>query len=126
MKSITSPESFFGYPLGSDYKIARWDKIVEYYRLLDRESGRIQVIDMGPSTEGNPFLEVIITSEENMKRLEELRQVNQKIADPRGLSQEEIAALVKEGKAVSVHSMSPVSYTHLSLVLNSVSFLVSS
>lgn len=106
MKNIPSPESFFGFPLGSDRKIARWDKIVEYYHQLDEASDRIRVIDMGPSTEGNPFLEVIITSEENMAHLEELRRINQKIADPRGLSQEEIASLVKQGKAVSVHSMS--------------------
>lgn len=106
MPHITSPEAFFGFPLGADRKIARWDKIVEYYKLLDSESDRIQVTDMGPSTEGNPFLKVIITSPENFAHLEEIRQDNQKIADPRGLSEEEIQALVARGKAVSVQSMS--------------------
>lgn len=106
MQKITSPESFFGFTLGEDYKIARWDKIVEYYKLLDQQSDRIQVTDMGPSTEGNPFLKVIITSPENFAHLEEIRQVNQTIADPRGLSKEEIDGLVQKGKAVSVQSMS--------------------
>ena len=36
--SVTSPEKFFGFRLGSDRKIARWDKIVEYYGLLEKES----------------------------------------------------------------------------------------
>ena len=27
---ITSPEEFFGFQLGSERNIARWDKIVEY------------------------------------------------------------------------------------------------
>jgi hypothetical protein len=27
---ITSPEKFFGFQLGSDRKMARWDKMVEY------------------------------------------------------------------------------------------------
>ena len=106
MRNITSPESFFGFKLGEDYKIARWDKIVEYYKLLDQESDRIQVTDLGPSTEGNPFLKGIITSPDNFAHLEEIRQTNQKIADPRGLSQAEIDALVAKGKAVSVQSMS--------------------
>lgn len=106
MRNITSPESFFGFTLGEDYKIARWDKIVDYYKLLDQESDRIQVTEMGPSTEGNPFLKVIITSPENFANLEEIRQTNQKIADPRGLSKEEIDGLVARGKAVSVQSMS--------------------
>ena len=106
MQKITSPESFFGFALGEDRKIARWDKIVEYYKLLDQQSDRIQVTEMGPSTEGNPFLKVIITSPENFAHLEEIRQINQTIADPRGLSKEEIDSLVQKGKAVSVQSMS--------------------
>ena len=59
-EKITSPEEFFGFRLGSDRKIARWDKIVEYYKLLEQESSDIKVIDMGPSTMGHPFLLVII------------------------------------------------------------------
>ncbi|WP_458862162.1 M14 family metallopeptidase [Acidaminobacterium chupaoyuni] len=106
MNPVTSPKEFFGFELGSDYKIARWDKIVEYYKLLDSQSDRISVTEMGPSTEGNPFLKVVITSEDNFKHLEEIRQNNAKIADPRGLSKEEIQKLVENGKAVSVHSMS--------------------
>ena len=86
MNPVTSPKEFFGFELGSDYKIARWDKIVEYYKLLDSQSDRISVTEMGPSTEGNPFLKVVITSEDNFKHLEEIRQNNAKIADPRGLS----------------------------------------
>ena len=26
---ITSPEEFFGFKMGADFKLARWDKIVE-------------------------------------------------------------------------------------------------
>ena len=55
MPHITSPEAFFGFPLGADRKIARWDKIVEYYKLLDSESDRIQVTDMGLLPRGIPF-----------------------------------------------------------------------
>ena len=63
MKStITSPKSFFGYQLGADREMARWDEIVRYFDLLGSESDRVRTIHMGPSTEGNPFLEVIITS----------------------------------------------------------------
>ncbi len=28
---ITSPEEFFGFQMGADYKLARWDKMVDYY-----------------------------------------------------------------------------------------------
>ena len=106
LHQITTPKAHFGFTPGDDNELARWDKIVEYFYLLEKQSDRITVTDMGPSTEGNPFLKVIITSPENHKNLEEIRQTSMKLADPRGLSQEEIDALVKKGKAVSVQSMS--------------------
>ena len=74
---ITPPEKFFGFQLGADRKMARWDKIVEYFSLLEKESGgRMKVINMGPTTMGNPFLMAIITSPANMAKLERLRQIN--------------------------------------------------
>jgi len=104
--TVTSPERFFGFQLGADRQIARWDKIVEYYRLLERESPAVKVVDMGPSTLGNPFLLVIISSPANLARLEELRQINAKLADPRGVPESEIRTLAGQGRAVVIQSMS--------------------
>ncbi|MFQ6053323.1 MAG: M14 family zinc carboxypeptidase, partial [Candidatus Bathyarchaeia archaeon] len=104
--AVTSPEEFFGFQLGSDRKIARWDKIVEYFRLLERQSGEMEVVEMGPTTEGNPFLLVIISSAENRGNLERLREVNLRLSDPRGLTEEEVGALIREGRAVVCQSMS--------------------
>lgn len=105
-KKITSPEEFFGFRMGSDRKIARWDKIVEYFQQLETESDRVKVVDMGKSTEGNPFLLVIISSAANLKNLEKLREINGKLADPRGLAEEEARRLVGRGRAVVCQSMS--------------------
>src|SRR5215510_6311180 len=106
-QTITSPDQFFGFRLGSDRKMARWDKIVEYYGVLEKQSGgRMKVINMGPTSEGNPFLMVIITSPANFSRLERLHEVNLRISDPRGLTEAQVRALVDEGKAVVVQSMS--------------------
>ncbi len=33
---VTPPEKFFGFQLGSDRKIARWDQIVAYFQLLQK------------------------------------------------------------------------------------------
>jgi len=103
---ITKPADFFGFELGADRKIAKWDKIVDYFYKLEDEVDTIKVENMGPSTEGHPFLAVYLTSKNNLDRLEELRQINQKITDPRGLSEQEVQNLIKEGKSVIVQSMS--------------------
>jgi hypothetical protein len=104
---ITTPEKFFGFQLGSDKKMARWDKIVEYYGVLEKESsGRMKVINMGPTTMGNPFLMVIITSVANHAKLDAIRHANLQISDPRGLTEAQVKALVAEGKPIIVQSMS--------------------
>jgi hypothetical protein len=104
--SFTSPEKFFGFQLGADRKIARWDRIVEYYKQLEKESPKLKVVDMGPSTMGNPFLALYISSPANLAKLEQLRQINAKISDPRGATEAEIKKLVADGKAVIIQSMS--------------------
>jgi hypothetical protein len=103
---IPSTEGFFGFQLGSEGKIARWDRIVEYFKVLATQSDEIQVIEMGPSTEGHPFLLVIISSSENLANLERLKKVNAQISDPRGVADKETMSLINEGKAVICQSMS--------------------
>jgi len=104
-QQITSPESFFGFRMGADRKLARWDKLVEYYKLLERQSPKIKVVDMGPSTMGNPFLALFISSPANLAQLEQLKQINSRLSDPRGVSESEIRRLVAQGKVVVVQSM---------------------
>ena len=101
---IPSPEAFFGFEMGADRKLARWDKLVEYYNLLGEASPRLHIVNMGESTLGNPFLVLFISSPENLARLEELRQINATLSDPRGVSEEDVKRAVEEGKAVVVQS----------------------
>src|SRR5438128_2923967 len=98
-QEITAPEKFFGFQLGAEKKMARWDKIVEYYGVLEKQSaGRMRVINMGPTSMGNPFLMAIITAPANFAKLERLREVNLRLSDPRGLTEAQARALAAEGK----------------------------
>jgi hypothetical protein len=103
---VTSPEAFFGFRLGADTKMAHWDKMVEYYKTLEKESDKIRVVNMGPTTMGHPFLLVIISASGNLARLDRLREINAKLSDPRGIAEAEIRKFVAEGKAVICQSMS--------------------
>ena len=91
--------------MGADRKLARWDKIVEYFNALAKASNRMKVENMGPSTEGNPFLALYISSPANLAKLDHYRQINAKLSDPRGIGEAEIKKLVAEGKSVIVQSM---------------------
>ena len=105
-EQVTPPDEFFGFQLGADRKIARWDAIVEYFEILAEESDKIVVTDMGPTTNGHPFLLVVVSSADNLARLEELRQVNNTLFDAQGLDAATVDELVAKGKAVVCQSMS--------------------
>ena len=104
-QQIPSPETFFGFQMGADRKLARWDKLVEYYNLLGDQSPRLEVVNMGPTTLGNPFLALYLSSPENLARLEELKQLNATLSDPRGVPEAEIDRAIAEGRVVVVQSM---------------------
>ena len=103
---VTGPGAFFGFTLGCDGELARWDRLVEYYLRLESESDRIKVVEMGETTEGNPFLLVIISSPGNLARLDEIREESLRLSDPRGLTEDEAETLIEHGKAVICQSMS--------------------
>jgi hypothetical protein len=104
-QTIPSPEQYFGFKMGADRKLARWDKLTGYFFLLEKNSAKIKVLNMGSSTEGNPFIIVIISSAENIGNLEKFKAINKKIADPRGVGESLIDSYIKEGKVVICQSM---------------------
>jgi hypothetical protein len=105
--TVTSPEKFFGFRLGSDFKMARWDKIVEYYGIIEKQSGgRMKVINMGPTENGVPFLEVIITSAKNMADLDNIQKKNLILVHPGDTPKAEIDKIIASNKVIVVQSMS--------------------
>ena len=105
MKVIPSPEEFFGHPMGEDRKLARWDKLTEYYKALDASSTRVKTVELGKTTEGNPLLMVIITSQENHLNLDKIKATGPMLAYG-DLSPEEEEELILGGKAVIAMGMS--------------------
>ncbi|PKP29630.1 MAG: peptidase M14 family protein, partial [Bacteroidetes bacterium HGW-Bacteroidetes-17] len=105
-QKITSPEDYFGFQMGADRKLVRWDKMVDYFNLLEGQSDRMKVYNMGPSSEGHPFLVLLITSPENHQNLERLQMINKSISNPKDLTEDHLQQFIKEGKAVIFESMS--------------------
>ena len=82
-QQIPTPEEHFGFVIGTDKKLARWDGILEYFTLIADGSDRIQVDTAGPTTLGNPFVSITISSPANLARLDEIREASKRIADGR-------------------------------------------
>ena len=106
VEGVPSPDEFFGFRMGADRKLARWDRLVEYYRALDEGSDRIRVTELGKTTEGNPFLLAVITSPENFGSLDSIKAVGPTLAYSDDLPDAEVDSIVREGKAVVTMAMS--------------------
>lgn len=103
-RQIPSPEQYFGFQMGADRHLARWDTLVQYYTLLGQQSPRVQVRNVGPTTLGNPFLVLFISTPDNLARLDEYKQLNATLTDPRGVPEAEIERAIANGRVVVVQS----------------------
>jgi hypothetical protein len=99
-QSLPSPQQFAGFPIGSDGNLVRWERIVDYFAQLDRASDRIEVEELGKTTNGNPFFVAKISSAQNIARLAEIQRTQRRIADPRGLTADEAEEIAWNSPAV--------------------------
>jgi hypothetical protein len=98
--AITTPKAHFGFNIGDDYQLATYTQFTEYWQKIDKESNRMQVIEIGKTEEGRPHLAAIITAPENFAKLDRYKQISQQLHRARGLTDEQARALAKEGKSV--------------------------
>jgi len=109
-QGIPSPRSVLGFTPGTTGKLAEWPTLVEYYRALAAASDRVELRALGPTTNGNPFIALIISSPANLAKLDAIRAINAKLADPRTIrSDAEREQLLRDGRTIvlitsSVHS----------------------
>jgi hypothetical protein len=96
----TPPEKFLGFKVGEDRKLADYNQIKAYFELLDKESPRLTLLNIGKTTLGKDMIMAVITDEENMKNLEHYREIARRLKEARGLSEEEARNLAKEGKVI--------------------------
>tara|TARA_B110000116_G_scaffold154336_1_gene133481 strand:+ start:332 stop:2932 length:2601 start_codon:yes stop_codon:yes gene_type:complete len=103
-QAIPTPEEFFGHQMGADRQLARWDRLVEYYELIGSMSDRFVIDHVGNSTLGNPFLIIYASAAENLAQLDEIKEMNAILSDPRGHSQSQVDNAIENGKVVFVQS----------------------
>jgi hypothetical protein len=107
---VPSPRSVLGFQPTDDRTIADWTQIVDYFTRLDKASNRVVVKEIGKSTLGKPLIVAFISSSGNIRNLEKIRRISQKLADPRTVAGDaELAKLVEDGKTIvsiscSIHS----------------------
>jgi hypothetical protein len=109
-QEIPAPQSVLGFVPGTTGRLVEWPVLVRYYQALAAASDRVEFRELGKTTNGNPFVVLVISSAANMARLDGLRAINAKLADPRTIvSDTERGQLLRDGRTIvlitsSVHS----------------------
>ena len=98
VSGIPTPKDVLGYYIGAPAKLTYYADILKYYRALAKASPRVKIETIGKSDEGRELVVVWISSDANIKNLAENRANLAKIADPRGMSESQVRAIMQKTK----------------------------
>lgn len=98
-QKIPAPKEHFGFNIGDNYQLATFTQTEAYFKKLGETSGRAKYTVIGKTEEGRDQFMLIVTSEENHKKLEHYKQVSQKLGNA-AITDDEARQFAKEGKAV--------------------------
>ncbi|MEM1120775.1 MAG: M14 family zinc carboxypeptidase [Bacteroidota bacterium] len=109
-QNIPSPADVLGYELGEKY--TEYAATVDYMQKLAAASDKVTLADYGETYEGRTLIYLVITSADNQKNIEQIRQNNLKLADPTATTAEEAATIRQEQPVVvflsySIHGNEP-------------------
>jgi hypothetical protein len=77
-QELQSPSQFLGYKIGSQF--TSHSRIIDYFKYVAGTSKNVKLLQYGTTNEGRPLIAMFIASDENIGRLEEIRQHNLSLA----------------------------------------------
>ncbi|HMF11417.1 MAG TPA: M14 family zinc carboxypeptidase, partial [Gemmataceae bacterium] len=84
-KTVPTPEAVLGDVAGAPGILPYARDVYKYMRMLEKASPRVKVFSIGSTEEGREMIAVAVSSESNLRKMEENRALLAKLADPRTL-----------------------------------------
>lgn len=105
-----TPAEFFGFEPGSDRNLFSYEKLIGYLMDLDKASDRVKMLEIGKSPQGRPMYIAFLSAAGNISRLEELKEINRRLALDAEIPEAEKERLMERGKVfvlgtLSMHSV---------------------
>ena len=97
--AVPAPKEHFGFNIGDDYQLATYTQTEAYFKKL-AVSGRTRLVDIGLTEEGRHQYMLVVSSAENIKKLDQYKKISQQLAHAENLSDEQAHELAKTGKPV--------------------------
>jgi hypothetical protein len=99
-QNIPKPEEILGFEVGADYHLATYTQAIEYFKILAKNTAKMKLFDTGKTSMGQTMTYAVISSPENLSKLDHYRTISKKLSLVQGLSEVEARKLAQEGKAV--------------------------
>ena len=97
---VPSPRDVLGHDIGEPKKLTYYADVLRYYGALAAKSPRVKVMDIGVTEEGRRSVIVFVGSDDSIANLEQNRKNLARLADPRGLTEEQAKALIAQTKPI--------------------------
>ncbi len=104
--SVITPEKHFGFVPGSDYMLFNYEELIDYLMKLDKASPMLKMVEIGQSPMGKKMYIAFISSENNIKNLDKLRDINKALALDPDLSEKEQLEYISNGKVFVLATLS--------------------
>jgi hypothetical protein len=102
-KTVPTPEAVLGDVAGAPGILPYAEDVYKYMRLLEKATPRVKVYSIGTTEEGREMIAVAVSSEANLKNLEQNHQRLAKLADPRTIHLDDAEADKLVALAVPVY-----------------------
>jgi len=97
---IPTPSSVLGHTPGDDFYLANYEEAVKYFHALAASSDRMKMFTVGKSTQGRDIEVAVISSPENLARLDEYKKIARQLATADGLNDEQARKLARDSRVI--------------------------
>jgi len=98
--TVPSPLEHFGEIIGAPNILHNTEQIHGYLRALAGASSRVQIRSIGTTEEGREMIALIVADQATLADLERYREYLNRLADPRGLAEDQAREIIAEGKPI--------------------------
>jgi hypothetical protein len=89
-----------GHTPGDDYYLANYEDAIRYFHELAAHSDRVKMFMVGKSTEGRDIEVAVISSPQNLARLDEYKATARRLATSQGLDDAQAQELARSSKVI--------------------------
>jgi len=100
MAQVPTPISVLGHNPGDDYYLANYEEEIQYFHALAAHSDRIKMFTVGKTTQGRDIEIAVISSPENLAKLDEYKADTKKLSTASGLDDASAKALANSAKVI--------------------------